>query len=62
MNFEELVLSQGARTEVIHEKISEQHLFYIEPHLEVTIYLSVEYKEIPAEITQNIFSVSNLRV
>ena len=58
MVFNALVLSQGARKEIIHEKISEKHLFYIEPYLEVSIYLTVESPEVPVRITKNMFSMN----
>ena len=60
MVFNQLVFSQGARTEILHGKISEKHLFYVEPLLEATILLEVVTPEDPVEITQNIFSVNPL--
>ena len=47
MKFKKFVFSQGARTETIEEEISAQHLFYIEPELNVTISLTVEPPQAP---------------
>ena len=60
MVFNQVVFSQGARTEILHDQISEMHLFYVEPLLEATILLAVETPEVPVEITQNVFSVNPL--
>ena len=37
-----MFFSQGARTETIEKEITPQHLFYIEPELNVTLSLTVE--------------------
>lgn len=50
MHFQRFVFSQGGRTEIIPNEVSQKHLIYIEPELEVSISLMVKSPEQEATV------------